>query len=152
MAGCAWRTALLTASVAMRSSSCWRSGTSPSPITRAFEAAGGAAFDGGALGELAQRQLEADALGLVGAQRHHGAARIGEALARQVANAREDGRQRGIARAFVHGFFGRAELHEDAGETLREAVVDFLADAVALGEHGGVLGGHAEFLQADAQA
>ena len=50
----------------------------------AFEAAGGAAFDGGALGELAQRELEADALGLVGAQRHHRAARIGEALARQV--------------------------------------------------------------------
>ena len=51
----------------------------------------------------------------------------------------------------MHGFFGGAELHEDAGETLREAVVDFLADAVALGEHRGVLGGHAELLQADAQ-
>ena len=51
----------------------------------------------------------------------------------------------------MHGFFGGAELHEDAGEALREAVVDFLADAIAFGEHGGVLGGHAELLEADAQ-
>ena len=63
---------------------------------------------------------------------------------------RMDG-QRRIARALVHGFFGGAELHEDAGEALREAVVDFLADAIALGEHRGVLGGHAELLEADAQ-
>ena len=51
----------------------------------------------------------------------------------------------------MHGFFGGAELHEDAGESLREAVVDFLADAIALGEHRGILGGHAELLEADAQ-
>lgn len=51
----------------------------------------------------------------------------------------------------MHGFFGGAELHEDAGESLREAVMDLLADPVALSKNGGVLGGHAELLEADAQ-
>ena len=48
----------------------------------------------------------------------------------------------------------RAEAEQQtvqAREALRETVVDLLADAVAFGEHGGVLRGHAELLQADAQ-
>ena len=38
---------------------------------------------------------------------------------------------------FLHGgeFLRRAELHQNSGEGLREAVVDLLADARALDEH-----------------
>ena len=88
---------------------------------------------------------------LFGPQRAHRAARLGQAILREIADPREDRRQRRVARAVVHGFFRGAELHEDAGEALREAVVDFLAHAVALGEHRRGLRGHAEFLDADRQ-
>ena len=67
--------------LAMRSSSCWRSGARPSPIMAPSKLQVDAAVDGGAFGELAERELEAHAPGLVGAQRHHRAARVGEALA-----------------------------------------------------------------------
>jgi hypothetical protein len=135
----------------MRSSSCWRSGASPVAAQRAFEAAGHASLHGGALGERAQRQLQAHATRLFGAQRHDGTACLGQAFLGEVTNAVEDFRQRRIARTLVHGFFRRAELHEDAGEALRQAVVDLLADAIALGQHRGILGCHAELLETDAQ-
>ena len=53
-------------------------GREASPITAPSKLQADAALDGGALGELAQRELEADAPRLVGPQRHHGAARFGE--------------------------------------------------------------------------
>src|SRR4029079_12130071 len=65
--------------------------------------------------------------------------------------AREDGGQWRTARAVADRFLGGAELHEDAREALREAVVDLLADAVALGEHGGFLRRDAELLHADGE-
>src|SRR5262245_35569266 len=118
----------------------------------ALEEAFDATLDGRALRELAQRELEAYAPRLLRAQRHDGAARLCEAVFRERADAREDGRQRRGTSAVADGFLGGAELHQDAGETLRQSVMDFLADAVALGEHGGLLGGDAELLHADGES
>ena len=153
LVGCAWRRALLTASCAMRSSSCWRSGARPSPVIAPSKLHIARPSTVDALGELAQRELEAHAAGLIGTQRHRpsGARRRGPRLARSWMRVRMAGSGELRAQS-LHGFFGGAELHEDAGEALREAVVDFLADAIAFGEHGGVLRRHAEFLEADAQA
>ena len=82
--GCAWRSALLTASVRDAQKLVLALGHEAVTDHRAFETADRAAFDGGAFGELAQRELEADSFGLVGTQRHHRAARIGEALAGEI--------------------------------------------------------------------
>ena len=54
----------------------------------AFEGAGDAAGHRGAIGELPQRDLESRAPGLIQTQRHHRAARFGEPVARQLADAR----------------------------------------------------------------
>src|SRR5439155_3372036 len=54
----------------------------------AFEGAGDAAGHRGAVGELPERDLQSRAPGLIQAQRHHRAARFGEPVARQRADAR----------------------------------------------------------------
>ena len=88
-----------------------------------------------ALRELRERHREAAAPRLFRAQREHRAPRFRQTFLRQIADARRAPRRAaGPARTAPH-LFGRAELHEDAGERLRETVVNLLADAIALDEH-----------------
>ena len=47
--------------------------------------------------------------------------------------------------------FGRAELHENSGERLRETVVNFLPDAIALDEHRRRLAGVRETRELDGE-
>src|SRR6516165_4221752 len=110
----------------------------------AFEGATHATGYGGALGELPQRELQSRAARLVEPQRHHRAARFGKTVASELPDARERDRQLRAALAAGGEFLHRTELQQDAGEGLGEAVVDLLADAGALHEHRGVLGGVSE--------
>ncbi len=138
--GRAWRTALLTASCAMRSSSCSCSGCRPVVTPPPSKVQVTPPGHGGAVGQLAQGELQARAARLVEAQRHDRATRLGEPVARQIADARQGERELRVALLAGGELLDRAQLHEDAGEGLREAVVDFLADAGALHEHRGFLG------------
>ena len=69
------------------------------------------------------------------AERPHGTPRLAQALAGQFAGAREVfpgfGRQ-----PLGHRLLGGFQLHDHAGESLRQRVVDVARHAIALGHHG----------------
>ena len=139
--GRAWRTALLTASCAMRSSSCSCSGRRPvtMPPPSKVQVTPPGTVERSA--SCSQRNLQSRAPGLIQAQRHHRAARLGQAVARQFPDQRQGVGQFRAALPAGGEFLHRTELQQDAGEGLRQAVVDLLADARALHEHRGLLGG-----------
>src|SRR6185437_1181480 len=105
-----------------------------------------------ALGELPQSVRESAAPRLIRAQRHHRAARLGQSLASEVANARKDHTERRVLRKLLLvRLLSRTELHQDPREGLSETVVDLLPDAVAFHEHRSRLCGAREARQLDGE-
>src|SRR6185437_15247892 len=107
----------------------------------AFESTGDASGNGGALRQLAQGDFQPGAASLIQSQGHHGTPCLGEAITRQIADTDKNGVQLGVLALARWELFGRAKLHQDSGEGLRQAVMYFLADARALDQNGGFLGG-----------
>ena len=109
-------------------------GGDPSAVERNGDAAG----HGRALCEPPQRDLQSRATGLIEPQRHDGAPRLGKSVTREVADAVQDGHELRVLALAGRKFLGSAQLHQDAGERLCKAVVDFLADTRPFHQHGGL--------------
>ena len=109
----------------------------------AEDVSGGAGGDAGAGGHVAhqpfERRGEIALIESAGAYGPDGAARFGQALAREVSGAIERN-ERGLF-AVAKQRLGRFDLEEDRGETLRQRVVQFARQAVALAAGGELVQG-----------